>query len=190
MRSYQLAFVMFFIGINTLLAVTVGYNKETNSIEFVNEILVDDASCHGKKGVVVYNPPSPFDHVTFIITLPSHVSLNKPFTVDYTIKTTKYCAIPLWADLVPDPVQLQMQGLSLIDYTTPTLGTFDPTTDSATHNGGKGSWRFEHGLPGNSVQHFTVTLIAKSPGIKQYSMFIATNPPSTIGPCDLVVSND
>lgn len=166
-------------------AADIRYDKDANTIELTQEIIVTDnvTSCPDlSRHISVFTPPAPFNNATFVINIPALISVDVPFIVDYAIKVKKFVNIPFWSDLLPDSTRELTNGLRFMSYEGPTIGIFDLNAESFAKKGGKGSWIFPKGLCAHAVHHLRVRLKATSVGVKQYTTVLATNPPLFLGP--------
>lgn len=167
------------------------YNKESNSLEFVSdlEVLNQNSSLGSSSFTKLFTPVAPYNTLTCIITAPKKICVGQPFTIDYTLKVSRYTYVSFWADLLPDFSQMENQGMKLLRINAPTLGIFDQEADSILHRGGKGIWKFPEGIPAGNY-HLSFVMIAKKDGLKSFTSILATNPPSHIKSLDLIASNE
>ena len=67
-----------------MYGVEIHYNETQNVIEFIHHITVRDKQDSNlpAPGVFIFNSPAPFAGTTFIVTMPTAVSINQPFIID------------------------------------------------------------------------------------------------------------
>ena len=162
------------------------YNAEKNIIELTHTLEVN-AGPHVDNYIpttTIFTPAAPYNNVTCVITMPSHICVGQKFTIDYALKVRSFTHISFWADILPDS---GTSGLKYISSSVPAHGNLDISAESLLRNGGSGFWNFPQGLPTGSY-HVTLTLQAMSPGIKTYITVLATNPPSYISPVSHIVA--
>lgn len=166
-------------------------NKEQNVLEFVSDLEVinqkskiDNAQC-----CKVFTPLAPYNNVTCVISAPKQVHVGVPFVVDFALTVRSATYISFWADLIPSQEQMIAQGLQLIDYKPSPMGIFEEYAESIANQGGRGTWRFEQGIPAG-MYHISFTYVAHDPGLKSFTTILATNPPSYIKMREIVAVDE
>lgn len=177
--------------INAYSITTAKLNKDQNTVEFINAIEVLNQktkadACHSSK---VFTPLSPYHTITCVVTAPKQVCVGQPFVIDYAINVRASTYIAFWADLMPAPEHMIMQGLRLIKYKAPTIGYFEEYAESVANKGGRGAWRFNEGIPAG-MYHMSFTYVAQEPGVKSFTTILATNPPSYIKMMDIIAVDE
>jgi hypothetical protein len=187
MKNYIGKFFIILICV-TLLQVKTYFNA-INAITLDHEISIVQDNLPAEaptQSVLQYTPPAPYNNLTFTITAPAKVSVGQKFSIDYTIHISKFTFISYWSDLVPDPSQ--GANVKLIDISYPSIGNFNADNASRALKGGRGIWEFPQGLPGSSVQHLKIKVLATSPGLLKFATVVATNPPFHLGTAGIVIS--
>ncbi|GMU19304.1 MAG: hypothetical protein AMXMBFR12_04960 [Candidatus Babeliales bacterium] len=166
-------------------------NKDQNIIEFVSaiEVLNQKSKVETFHSCKVFTPLSPYHTITCVVTAPKQVCVGQPFVIDYAINVRASTYIAFWADLMPAPEHMIMQGLRLIKYKEPTIGYFEEYAESVANKGGRGAWRFNEGIPAG-MYHMSFTYVAQEPGVKSFTTVLATNPPSYIKMMDIIAVDE
>lgn len=159
----------------------VKLNKELNVLEFAHsiEVLNQKSKKECQNCCKVFTPLAPYENISCVVTAPRTVFVGFPFTIDYAINIHTTTYISFWADLLPSYEQMNVQGLKLIHYTSPSIGEFDEYAESTINKGGRGIWRFDNALPAGTY-HMSFTFVAHDVGMKSFTTLLATNPPSYI----------
>lgn len=167
------------------------YNKESNSLEFISdlEVLNQNSPVGSSSFTQIFIPLAPYNHITCVITAPKKICVGQPFTIDYTLKVSRFTYVSFWADVIPDFSQLENQGMKLLKVSAPTFGIFDQEAESLLNKGGRGVWKFPEGIPAGT-HHLSFVLIAKQDGLKSFTSILATNPPAQIKSLNLIACNE
>lgn len=178
----KIIFLLILVHIANAYSVTnAKLNKEQNMVEFVSgiEVLNQKSKIDCSHCCKVFTPLAPYNNITCIVTAPKQVCVGQPFIVDFAINVRALSYVSFWADLIPSQEHMIAQGLRLIDYKAPMMGVFEEYSESVLNKGGRGTWRFDTGIPAG-MYHMSFTYIAQDPGVKSFTTLLATNPPSYI----------